>query len=181
MEKQIEVNGVTIVLTEDQVNKILEQTKVKNAKELVKQEILEILEKYKSNVRFLDENCEVSKYPTSRFEILDENGEWLFDIDYDSKNQHFWYSYYRILEIFRENYYSINYNDFQEVMKSILEEPLNLKGVTPNVSINPSVMPLEEPLNLKGVTPSMFHGERSEALEEHLNLKGVTPWAYFAK
>ena len=49
---------------------------------------------------FLDENCEVSDYPTSRFEILNEEGKWLFDIDYDSKNQHFWYSYHRILVIF---------------------------------------------------------------------------------
>ena len=28
--------------------------------------------------------------------------------------------------------YTINYDDFQEVMKSILEEHLNLKGVTPS-------------------------------------------------
>ena len=130
-DKTIEVNGVTIVLTEDQVNKILEQTNIKDTKELVKQEILEMLEKYKSNVRFLDENCNVSKYPTSRFEILNENGEWLFDIDYDSKNPRFLYSYYRIF-IFLKLKYLINYDDFQEVMQSILEEHLNLNGVTPN-------------------------------------------------
>ena len=131
MEKQIELNGVTIELTEDQVNKILEQTIIKDTKELVKQEILEILEKYKSNVRFIDENYNVSKYPTSRFEILDKNGNWLFTIDYDSKNPRFFYSYYRVLEDFNVKY-SINYNDFQEVMTDILEEHLNLKGVTPN-------------------------------------------------
>ena len=131
MEKQIEVNGVTIELTDDQVKKILEQTIIKDTKELVKQEILEILEKYKSNVRFIDENYNVSNYPTSRFEIFNENGEWLFDIDYDSKNQHFWYSFYRVWIVFL-NKYSINNFDFQEVMKSILEEHLNLKGVTPN-------------------------------------------------
>ena len=133
-DKTIEVNGVMIELTDDQVNKILEQTKVKDTKELVKQEILEMLEKYKSNVRFLDEGENVSKYPTSRFEIFNENGVWLFDIDYNEKNQHFWYSYYRILVIFRDKY-SINYDVFQEVMKSILEEHLNLKGVT---SVSPS-------------------------------------------
>ena len=129
-DKTIEVNGVMIELTEDQIKKVLEQTKVKDTKELVKQEILEMLEKYKSNVRFLDENCNVSKYPTSRFEIFNENGEWLFDIDYDSKNPRFLYSYYRIF-IFLKLNYLINYNDFQEVMKSILEEHLNLKEVTP--------------------------------------------------
>ena len=52
MEKQIELNGVTIELTDDQVKKILEQTIIKDTNELVKQEILEILEKFKSNVSF---------------------------------------------------------------------------------------------------------------------------------
>ena len=131
-DKTIEVNGVTIVLTEDQVNKILEQAKIKDTKELVKQEILEMLEKYKSNVRFLDENYKVSKYPTSRFDILNENGEWLFDIAYDSKNPRFLYSYYRVWVVFNGKH-SINYDDFQEVMKSILEEHLNLRGVTPKI------------------------------------------------
>ena len=130
MEKQIEVNGVTIELTDEQVNRIFEQTKVKNTKELVKQEILEMLEKYKSNVRFLTESYKVSKYPTSRFKILDENGDWLFTIVYDSKNQHFWYSYYRVYSVFL-NKYSINIDDFQEVMKSMLEEHLSLNGITP--------------------------------------------------
>ena len=131
MEKQIEVNGVTIELTDDQVNKILEQTNIKDTKELVKQEILEMLEKHKSNIRFIGENYNVSKYPTSRFEIFNENGEWLFDIKYDSKNQHFLYSFYRVWIVFFAKY-SINYDDFQEVMKSILEEKLSLKEVTPN-------------------------------------------------
>ena len=129
--KTIEVNGVTIELTDDQVKKILEQTVIKDTNELVKQEILEMLEKYKSNVRFLDVNGEASNYPTSRFEILDKNGEWLFDIDYDSKNPRFLYSFYRVWIVFFAKY-SINYDDFQEVMKSMLEEHLSLKEVTPN-------------------------------------------------
>ena len=152
-DKTIEVNGVTIVLTEDQVNKILEQTNIKDTKELVKQEILEMLEKYKSNVRFLNKNCEVSNYPTSRFEILNENGEWLFDIDYDSKNPRFLYSYYRIWVVFSEKY-SINHDDFQEVMKSILEEHLNLKGVIPLAYLLKHCFVLEEHLSLNGVTPA---------------------------
>ena len=130
--KTIEVNGVTIELTDDQVKKILEQTKIKNTKELVKQEILEMLEKYKSNVRFLGENYKVSKYPTYRFKILDENGDWLFIIDYDSKKQRFWYSYHRVWMFFNDKH-SINKDDIKEVMKSILEEHLNLKEATPKI------------------------------------------------
>ena len=130
MERQIEVNGVMIELTEDQVKKILEQTKVKDAKELVKQEILEMLEKYKSNVKFLDGYFNVTKYPASRVAILTEDGKWLFDIDYDSKNPHFWYSYFNIGNYFCDKY-QINHNNIQEAMKDILDECLNLKGVTP--------------------------------------------------
>ena len=130
MEKQIEVNGVTIELTDDQVNKILGQTKVKDTKELVKQEILEMLEKYKSNVRFLDGYFHVTKYPTSRFAILNEDGKWLFDIDYDSKNPHFCYSYFNIGNYFCDKY-QINHDNIQEAMKDILDECLKLKGATP--------------------------------------------------
>ena len=141
--KTIEVNGVTIELTDEQVNGILEQTKIKVRKELVKQEILEMLEKYKSNVRFLDKLFIESKYPTSHFEIFNDNGEWLFDIDYDSKNQHFLYSYYRVFIILKYKY-SINYIDLQEVIKGLLEEHLSLMGKTSRYQS----IPLEEHLKL---------------------------------
>ena len=137
-DKTIELNGVTIELTDDQVKKILEQTIIKDTNELVKQEILEMLEKYKYNVRFIDENYKVSTNPTSRFEFLDKNGNWLFDINYDSENPDFWYSRYHVYDVFIDKY-SINYDDFQEVMKSILEEYLNLKGVTPRARLLPLV------------------------------------------
>ena len=133
MKQEIKLSGgISITLDENQKKELLEllNNNEVNTKELVKQEILEILEKYKSNVRFIDENYNVSKYPTSRFEILDKNGNWLFDINYDSENPDFWYSRYHVYDVFLDKY-SINHNDFQEVMKSILEEHLNLKGVTP--------------------------------------------------
>ena len=134
MNQEIKLSGgLSITLDENQKKELLEQlTNAKDVKELIKQEILEIFEKHKSNIRFLDSNgiSLVSKYPSSRFEILNNKGEWLFDVDYDQKNPHFWYSYYRI-HVFFTNKYSINYDDFQEVMKSILEEHLNLKDVTP--------------------------------------------------
>ena len=134
MKQEIKLSGgISITLDENQKKELLEllNNNEVNTKELVKQEILEMLEKYKSNVRFLDENYNVSKYPTSRFEILNEDGEWLFEINYDSENQRFLYSYYRVYSVFLDKY-SINHNDFQEVMTDILEEHLNLKGVTPN-------------------------------------------------
>ena len=135
MKQEIKLsNGLSLTLDDKQKKELLEQlTNSKDVKELIKQEILDMLEQNKSNVRYLDSDDSKSKYPTSRFEILNNKGEWLFDIDYDQKNPHFWYSYSRIYEFFT-NKYSINYDDIQEVMKSILVGYLNLKDVTPTIT-----------------------------------------------
>ena len=133
MKQEIKLSGgLSITLDDNQKKELLEQLNETNKKELVKKEILDILEKYKSNVRFLDSNHIglVSKYPSSRFDILDENGDWLFDIDYDTENKHFWYSYYGIYKVFHIKY-SITCDDIKELIKNILEDHLNLKDVTP--------------------------------------------------
>ena len=57
-------------------------------------------------------------------------------IDYDLKNPLFWYSLYNVYNVFNVKY-SINYDDFQEVMNSILEEHLSLNGVTPEYNDTP--------------------------------------------
>jgi hypothetical protein len=131
MNQEIKLSGgLSITLDENQKKELLEQlTNAKDVKELIKQEILDMLEQNKSNVSFLNSDESKSKYPTSRFEILNNKGEWLFDIDYDKKNPHFWYSYYRIYKFFTKKY-SINYDVIQEVIKSILVGYLNLKDVT---------------------------------------------------
>ena len=131
MKQEIKLSGgLSITLDDNQKKELLEQLNGTNKKELVKQEILELLEKYKSNVRFLTSDGKESKYPTSRFEIFNDKGGWLFDIDYNSKNKHFWYSYHRIYRLFSDKY-TINCDDFHDVMKSTLEGHLNLKEVTP--------------------------------------------------
>ena len=154
MNQEIKLSGgLSIKLDENQKKELLEQlTNAKDVKELIKQEILDMLEQNKSNVSFLNSDESKSKYPTSRFEILNNKGEWLFDIDYDKKNPHFWYSYYRIYEFFT-NKYSINYDDIQEVMESILEERLNLKDLTPTATRSSSFISLVGHLSLKDVTP----------------------------
>ena len=132
MKQEIKLSGgLSLTLDDNQKKELLEQlTNAKDVKELIKQEILDMLEQNKSNVSFLNSDGKETKYPTSRFEILNNEGMWLFDIDYNSENKHFCYSYYKIYEVFSIKY-SINYDDLQEVMKDILEEYLNLKDVTP--------------------------------------------------
>ncbi len=151
MKQEIKLSGgLSITLDENQKKELLDQLNGTNTKELVKKELLEMLEKYKSNVRFLNSDGSESKYPTSNFLILDEKGDWLFNINYDTKNPHFWYSYSRIYKFFT-NKYSINYDDIQEVIKSVLVGHLNLKGVTPHEEWRID----SYELNLKGVTPSV--------------------------
>ena len=131
MTIKIKLKEVEFELSEQDKLNLLKQLNVKiNVKELVKKKLLEMLEKYKSNVRFIRQDNKETNYSTSRFEILNEDNKWLFDIDYDEKNKHFWYSYDRIYKFFT-NKYGIEYNDLQEVIESILNEHLNLKGVIP--------------------------------------------------
>ncbi len=148
MKQEIKLSGgLSITLDDEQKQELLEKlTDNKDVKELIKQEILEMLKKYKSNVGFLTSCGKTYKYPTSRFEIFNNYGVWLFDIDYNSENKHFWYSYHRIYKVFSIKY-SINYDDLQEVMKDILEEHLDLKGVTPQHTWYNHIKKLEEYLN----------------------------------
>ena len=97
-------------------------------------EILEIIKKNIKNVRFLDKNNNNSVLPTSRFEIFDEKGDWLFDIDYNEENKHFWYSYNRIFKVFFNSKHDINSMNFNNIMKGVVEEDLKMVGVTPTVA-----------------------------------------------
>ena len=99
-----------------------------NVEQQIRNEILEIIKKNIRNIRFLDEKG--ANLPTSRVEVLNENGDWLFDIDYDEKNKHFWYSYNRIFKVF-ESKYNINDLNFNDIMKGVVEEDLKMGGVTP--------------------------------------------------
>ena len=81
-----------------------------------------------SKTKFLDCNGDVSKTPTSRIELRDSDDKWLFDYNYDQKNQQFYYSYYRVYTIF-QNQFSLQDDDI--LMKSLVEKHFNLHGVIP--------------------------------------------------
>ena len=103
---------------------------VVNIEQQIRNEILEIIKKNIKNVRFLDEDGNISDLPSSRFFIFDENREWLFDINYDEENKHFWYSQHRIFEVF-ESKYDINLLNFRKIMNIVVKEDLKMDGVTP--------------------------------------------------
>ena len=101
----------------------------------IKNEILSLIKNNIKNIKFLDENGNHIEVPSNRFEICDEDGNWIFDIDYGKKNKHFWYSHYKVFKVF-ESKYGVSYVKFNKILKGILlDEELNLKGVTPHYQI----------------------------------------------
>ena len=83
-----------------------------------------------SKTKFLDSNAQVSKTPTSTIELRDSNDNWLFDYDYDTKNQHFYYSYYNVSPIFQKTF-SLQSVDRHRLMKSLVEKHFNLGNTQP--------------------------------------------------
>ena len=86
-----------------------------------------------SKTKFLDNNEHVSNTPTSRFELRNSDDKWLFDYDYDQKNQHFYYSYCRVYTIFM-NQFSLQDVDRHRLMKSLVEKHFNLRDTQPSCS-----------------------------------------------
>jgi hypothetical protein len=83
-----------------------------------------------SKTKFSDSNGIVSKKPTSSILLFNSNGEWLFDYNYDQKNQGFWYSYDRVYTIFM-NTFSLSYVDRDRLMKSLVKKHFNLRDTQP--------------------------------------------------
>ena len=85
-----------------------------------------------SKTKFLNINSyyNSSKTPTSRIELRNSDDKWFFDYNYEQKNQHFWYSYYRVYTIFMTKI-SLQDDDRHRLMKSMVEKHFNLHGVIP--------------------------------------------------
>ena len=83
-----------------------------------------------SKTKFLDNNLNISKTPTNRIRLFNSNMAWLFDYNYDQKNQHFWYSYCRVYTIFM-NQFSLQDVDRHRLMKSLVEKHFNLRDSQP--------------------------------------------------
>lgn len=88
------------------------------------------------------------KYPNSTFGFVDDKCLW----EYDSKNRYLWIDYYRVWSILRTEY-QLNDNDIQRLIKTLVEEYFNCKGVTPLCIRHVRRFEVEEHFNCKGVTP----------------------------
>ena len=84
-----------------------------------------------SKTKFLDNNGNVSKTPTSRIELNNSDNKWLFDYNYEQKNSRFLYSYKRVYLIFMKQF-SLQDVDRHRLMKSLVEKHFNLHVCQPS-------------------------------------------------
>jgi hypothetical protein len=64
----------------------------------------------------------------SRIQLCNYKGEWLLDYDYNPRNTHFKYHYNRVYIILRDKF-SLQDDELQVLMKSLIESHFYLKGV----------------------------------------------------
>ena len=106
-----------------------------------------------STQRYLNPKTEkVSEKKTSRIEVLDKNGRWLLDYDPDPKNSHFWYQYDRVYYVLLKKF-SLQYEEIQPLMKSLVESQYKMQGVTPDDVVLEKAMAVESQYKMQGVTP----------------------------
>lgn len=80
-------------------------------------------------VVWLTPNGNESELPTCKFELRNSKDEWMFDIDLNSDEPHFWFSTIRVQKLFSDKY-GLQYKDIQVLMKKQLAELFKLNDVT---------------------------------------------------
>ena len=85
----------------------------------------------KSNrVVWINNSGTKSDLPTCDFELRTDNGSWMFYISLKAGNPKFWFSHYRVRNVFREKY-GLTDVDIKRLMKNQLKLLFNMDEVTP--------------------------------------------------
>lgn len=137
---QIDVNGVQITLTEEQLSKIKAQTEKKSPEE----RFLELIAGIEINKPIVD----FEKYPNSLF-WFNKEGQMLFE--YDFKNDILGCDYSPVWLVFY-NEYNFNCDKTQAFIKTQVEKNFKLKGITLLIPTLWRGRMIEEHFKLKGVT-----------------------------
>jgi len=91
--------------------------------------ILTMVDQRKS--KFIDSDGYKSKIPTSRIQLNNADGDWLFEYDYNQKNTHFWYSYYRIGVVLCKHF-AISESELELLMKYNIEKTFKILNTIPS-------------------------------------------------
>lgn len=116
---EIDVNGVKITLTQDQLNEIARQTQTKSKEQEMEEEFLNLWNG--CTIKF-----DFEKYPQSIF--LMKDGKYFFKQDF--KNNNLWCSRQNVWSIF-EKKFGLKYTEIQLFITSTVEQHFKLRGLTP--------------------------------------------------
>ena len=91
--------------------------------------LLEFLGKCTKTV-FLDAHGNECVVPSNRIDLRNDSGEWLFDIQFTDESKHFWVSYWRVWQIFKDKY-NLSDNEIQRLMKNQMKLQFGMNDITP--------------------------------------------------
>lgn len=116
---EIDINGVKITLTKEQLEEIARQTQKVSKKEEMEKEFLNLWNGCTLKFDF-------EKYSQSIF--LMKDGKYFFEQDF--KRNYLWCSYNNVWSIF-ESKYGLEYNEIQSFIRDMVEQHFKLGGLTP--------------------------------------------------
>ena len=116
---QIDVNGIKITLTDQQLKEIAEQQKKVKTKE---ERFLELI----SGIDINQPKVDFEKYPNILF-WFDKDGKYI--CEYDWKNDWFWFSHNQVWSVFESEFF-LNYMEIRTFLNGMVEEHFKLKGIT---------------------------------------------------
>jgi hypothetical protein len=83
-----------------------------------------------ASMRFLDNDGNTSLTPTTKIEVSDKDGSWVFEYNYSEEYKKFWFAYDRVWLVL-EKKVSSDFKLIQPLIREWVEDTLNLKGVSP--------------------------------------------------
>ena len=88
------------------------------------QEMRDFLKPFLTNLLLVKDE----RYPGSVF--YKQNGEVIFELQKTDRDTCFWVDYQKIWSVF-ENRFGLNFTETQSFIKTVVEDTLNLRGITP--------------------------------------------------
>jgi len=129
----------------DLENKVSELRKLIEAENLISKKTKEEVFLEMINGLTIDTETFKKERPDSVFFIKDKK------CFLELEKSNLWCDYHNIWSVF-ESQFGMNYKQIQGFIKDMVEEHLNMKGVTPSFFFNITCQAVEEHLNIKGVT-----------------------------
>jgi hypothetical protein len=128
LESKFSKEELTANTTPPQEVETLEETPEQKFKRVWEEKILTQCDR----VQFLNAYGGTTKIPNSRIQVLNKEGERLFEYNHSGKSKYFWYSHSKVHVLLTQEV-SSNVKVLQGLIKSWVEDSIGLQGAIPLV------------------------------------------------